>query len=549
MKYKRICGSLALIITLTLLIMVPATPTHAITEHIGLYPNQGRIGDWIEVDGWYFESDKLVAIYLSSEKAEEGELFGEAITVYEEILKVSIDSDGDFTHTYHFQVPDALTDGDVIEDVHGGYYYVYAAYYPHDDHIVEIRGFTVLNGEIELDLEEGIVGTEVTINGEGLRPEQQITVTYDEEEVAIASGDSQTDDEGSFTCTIIVPESTFGSHTITVTDVSGNNPDAEFTVQPAITIHPPTQAAGKEVNVSGTGFGRRKIITINFDDSEVPTTPDVLSTDSFGSFACSFLVPFRDSLGTSTIEAIDSSCDTAEAQLTVLAGISMSPITSLTSPGHVGIELDIHGVAFTPNTTIDITYSNNDETIPIATDSTDGYGSFQVYLTIPPSSAGDHDITASDGTSTATVTFIMESQPPSMPTPLLPEGASTAQAETYFQWEGVDDISQPVTYTLQVAADSDFTNIVLEKKGLTTSEYTLTVEEQLASTERDAPYYWRVKAVDAASNESEWTYPISFYVGVSWTKLPVWLWYILGGLGVVLIGILGLWWRRRRAKK
>jgi hypothetical protein len=141
----------------------------------------------------------------------------------------------------------------------------------------------------------------------------------------------------------------------------------------------------------------------------------------------------------------------------------------------------------------------------------------------------------------------MESQPPPMPKPLLPEAVSTVSAETYFQWEGVDDISQPVTYTLQVASDSDFTNIVLEKQGLTTLEYTLTGEEQLAETEKNAPYYWRVKAIDGASNESAWTYTISFYVGVSWA-LPVWVWYILGGLGVVVAGMLGLWWRRRAKK-
>lgn len=549
MKYKRIYGSLVLIIILALLITIPATPAHAITEHIGLYPPQGRIGDWIEVDGWYFDPSQLVALYFSSEEAEEGESFGEAITTYQKILQVSTDSSGYFTHTYHFQVPDALTDGDVIEDVHGGNYYVYATYYPHDDQIVEIRGFTVLDGEIEPDPEEGIVGTEVTISGEGLRPEQQITVTYDDEEIAIASGDSQTNDEGSFTCTIIIPESTLGSHTITVTDVSGNNPETEFTVKPAITIYPATQEAGKEVNVSGTGFGRRKTITINFNDSEVPTTPEVVSTNSFGSFNCSFLVPLHDSFGPVTIEVFDSGCNSCVAQLIVLAGISLSPATSTASPGHVGMEINIHGVAFTPNATIEITYSNNDETIPIATDSTDDYGSFQVYFTIPPSSAGDHDITVTDGISTAIVTFIMESQPPLMPIPLLPEGASTARAETYFQWGGVDDISQPVTYTLQVASDSDFTNIVLERKGLTTSEYTLTAEEQLAQTEKDAPYYWRVKAVDAASNEGAWTYTMSFYVDVSWTTLPVWLWYILGGLGAVLLGILGFWWRRRRVKK
>jgi len=46
---------------------------------------------------------------------------------------------------------------------------------------------------------------------------------------------------------------------------------------------------------------------------------------------------------------------------------------------------------------------------------------------------------------------------------------------------------------------------VLEKKGLTNSEYIITEEEKLKLTEKETPYYWRVKAVGSAFNESEWT--------------------------------------------
>jgi len=125
-----------------------------------------------------------------------------------------------------------------------------------------------------------------------------------------------------------------------------------------------------------------------------------------------------------------------------------------------------------------------------------------------------------------------------MPVPLLPKVAGMAEAEAYFAWEDVDDLSG-VTYTLQVASDADFTTIVLENKGLIYSEYTITKEEKLDPTERKTPYYWRVKAVDGASNESEWTLPWLFYVGFSWTP------YIWIGLGVLLLTILGFWVRRR----
>jgi hypothetical protein len=87
--------------------------------------------------------------------------------------------------------------------------------------------------------------------------------------------------------------------------------------------------------------------------------------------------------------------------------------------------------------------------------------------------------------------------------------------------------------------------IVLEKKGLTNSEYTITEEEKLESTEKEVSYYWRVKAVDSAFNESEWIPSGLFYVGFSRSSIPDWLQYTFYGIGGILIAILGFWVRRR----
>jgi hypothetical protein len=136
----------------------------------------------------------------------------------------------------------------------------------------------------------------------------------------------------------------------------------------------------------------------------------------------------------------------------------------------------------------------------------------------------------------------MESQAPPVPIPLLPEVASTVEAEAYFDWGDVADPSS-VSYTLQVASNADFTNIVLEREGLPHSEYTLSKGEKLESTKKEA-YYWRVKTVDGARNESEWTSPGLFYVGFSLTSMPGWVWYILYGLGALLLGVIGFWVRK-----
>ena len=128
---------------------------------------------------------------------------------------------------------------------------------------------------------------------------------------------------------------------------------------------------------------------------------------------------------------------------------------------------------------------------------------------------------------------------------LLPEDATEAEAEIYFDWENVDDPSG-VTYTLQIATDVDFNTVVLEKEDLTSSEYFITEGEVLLPTMKEAPYHWKVKAVDGAFNESEWSTPMSLYIGSSFT-LPDWAKGILIGIGVLLIGFLAFWVGRRTA--
>ncbi len=64
---------------------------------------------------------------------------------------------------------------------------------------------------------------------------------------------------------------------------------------------------------------------------------------------------------------------------------------------------------------------------------------------------------------------------------LLPEVATTREAEAYFDWEDIKHLSS-VTYTLQIASDKDFITIVRKKKGLTNSKYTIIEEEKLKLT-------------------------------------------------------------------
>lgn len=530
-RHNKLFRILASGIILALMVVaIPVTPTLA-AEAIQVDPDEGEIGDEdIEISGSKFDAYYTVYIYLSSSEANLGDDIDE-LDAYEEVERELTTADGTFNTK--FDVPYELTEGSNPEDVYGGDYYIYVTY--RDSPIEASAKFTVINGEIKLDPDKAAVGTEVSISGEGLRQGQNITIDYDEDYVDIVSGDTETDSEGEFTCTIIVPESTIGSHTITVTDESGNKPEAEFSVKPKITLAPTPAAPGNTVEVSGTGFTESEYITITFDEHRVSTNPIEIKTSHKGSFSGSFLVPSYTTAGISEVKASDSSANKARTNLTISAGISLSPPTSQTSPGYVGMELTVYGAGFIADSTVTITYN---EATTVATALTGTYGNFLATFTVPPSVAGSHIVTATDDTNTLTAVFTMDAKAPPIPVPLLPEVAGTVGAEAYFDWKDVEDVSG-VTYTLQVSPDSDFNTIVLEKKGLIHSKYTITEEDKLDPTGNKTPYYWRVKAVDGASNEGEWTPPGLFYIGSSWT-LYIWI-----GLGVLLLAILGFWLRRR----
>ena len=209
--------------------------------------------------------------------------------------------------------------------------------------------------------------------------------------------------------------------------------------------------------------------------------------------------------------------------------------------GNVGTIIMVSGTSFKVDGTVTIKYDDSE----VAKAITNDIGAFSVAFNVPASTSGKHTITATDGANTIPLNFTMESKPPPAPILTLPQEANKVEAETLFDWDDVDDPSG-VTYTLQIASDEDFDSIVLEKPGLTKSQYTLTPAEALESTEKDAPYYWRVRATDGASNEGEWTDSGQFYVGFAF-DMPSWVLYALIGLGGLLLLALGYWMGRRTA--
>lgn len=215
-------------------------------------------------------------------------------------------------------------EGDEAEDVRGGTYWVYVTM-AGEDEIKAVAPFTVIAGEIELDTAEGVVGTQVEISGAHFAD---------------------------------------GEHTITAKDESGHRAEAVFAVKPEITISPTSGAAGDEVTVIGSGFGGEMNVAIILNGKDVA----IDKTNEYGSFTASFDVPDV-AEGSYDIEVEDEDGNKDEADFTLhihmATEVSISPITSQASPGHVGMDIAISGAGFIANREIIITYAT--EPIVVAT--------------------------------------------------------------------------------------------------------------------------------------------------------------------------------------
>lgn len=570
MKYAKIIRILGMAVILSLLMMaLPLAPVLAAND-ITLSPTEGKIGDTINISGsnfLYGSQERQARIIVSSQQATINKNIGTDVTVYRVMTYAQIQlADEPFPGTFSasFQIPDTITDHttSTTVPVTSGTYYVYISITTlagESPVIVSVASFTVIGGEISINPSEGPVDTFVEITGTSFATNQAITVTFGGNSAPIEDGSTQTDSNGSFSSFIIVPETTAGAKIIAVT-VGASTVEANFTVKPDIIITPQSGEAGTEVTISGTGFARRpKEAYIYFNSQRLDV---VAPMDTRGSFATSFFVPEGLAAGVYSIEAEDDDQNLATASFTLNVApapepppeptpaptptppLSTSSLSINQSGNFIGSLIGIGGAGFKPNATVTVKYDDQE----VATATADNLGVFVVTFEAPPSKGGAHTITASDGTNSAETTFTVESVPPDVPPPLLPEMGVKVKSPVTFDWESVTDDSHPVTYTLQIADDEDFDedSIVLEITEIEESEYILSTAEELELAAQERAYYWRVRAVDGASNASEWTGAGEFFVAPPFS-IPNWALYTFLGIGAVLIFGIGYWLGRRTA--
>jgi len=480
-RYNKMLLTLAIALPL-LAVLVPSTPAQA-APAITLSPASGAIGTRVIITGTIFDSYKGDNIYVFFDDTE--------ITD----SPLTVDETGTFT--IPFNIPDGTT---------AGRHWIEARSETKSTSMLAKNFFIVEEPAIKLDVADGSVGTEVTISGRGFYAGRTVTFYY-YNTIGEKLGTEAASPVGDFSYHFTIPNSTAGEHKVAAKNAEGDSAETEFEVIPSIALNLASAGPGELLSIRGIGFGYRGEVDINFGTYPVAKA----RSDEHGNFEVQFNIPAVKP-DTYDVKALDEYGNIDKAKFVTTAGASLDQTS-----GSVGSRLTVSGSGFEPGETVAVDYDN----LRVTTATTDNNGAFKTSFNVPLSGSGSHVITVSDGINTKKFAFAVESEAPPVPGLLLPANSSETRAKAYLDWQDVADPSLPVAYSLQVATDQNFSSPVLEKEGLTESEYKLTEEERMAAVKQYAPYYWRVKATDSANNESEWSTTWSFYVGAPPPPTPL----------------------------
>jgi hypothetical protein len=472
----------------------------SVVPKLTISPQSGVVDDRIDLNGSGFTANSPITIFWDNDAISTGAIIA--------------DSNGSFAST-DFVVPGSTEGAHTIRARDGGYASATAS---------------------------------VEVIGRGFESNRSIDLTFSGISVATTPDNIVTNSSGTFTARFTVPGVAAGSYTIRATD-GINDTSAAFSIEARLNLSPASGHVGSEVTVSGNGFTPEGRVAITYDTEQVVT----VTTSNAGTFSVSFTVPAskggphsvtaRD-LSNQTISAVGTfTMETVAPSVPLLVQPEYDTQASVTPLFKWTAVTDPSGVTYQLQVARDSTFSRIVLSKPDLTEP-----SYQVsqgekldltkkdnpyYWRVRAVDKADN---SSQWTSPASF-YTEDSTPPGTPTLLRPQYGANSNGETFFDWSDVSDPSG-VTYQLQVAGDIDFSSLLIDKQGISLSEYTVTQAEKLPRTSGDSPYYWRVRAIDGAGNAGDWSSPGAFYVGF---LLRGWVLYLImgiGGLVILLFGIL-----------
>lgn len=460
--------------------------TFSVVIEIDLSPATATVGSRVTVTGRGFATSSSVSFNL------------DGVAVPSATTRTS--SNGSFT--YGFVVPPAVGGDHTLEAV--------------DDSDNSATADLTVVPSIALNPPSGSAGVSVSVTGSGFSASQTVTLRYNAARVSTSPPVVATDSNGSFRAAFVVPESTSGSYTLEASDGT-YSATASLLIVASASVNPMRGGVATAVTVKGAGFSSRGTVTVKYDGNQVAQ----VTADDNGAFSTTFNVP--NSPGGNHVITISDGIDTATSTFTIVAAVSLNPAS-----GFVGGDVLASGTGFMANSTVTIRYDANQ----VATATSDASGTFSATFKAPASKGGNHTVTATDSANTATFVFAMDSTAPPAPSPVSPQDGArlsiTGNIRPTLRWSSVADPSG-VTYVLEVDTNPDFSSPILEKASISANHYTLVAAEALP----EGRYYWRVRVVDGASNESAWSQPFLLKSGL----MPPWALVLIIVLAAVAVGV------------
>ena len=212
--------------------------------------------------------------------------------------------------TFDVSVPDGVATGDVkvvVTDSAGR---------------VGEATITVTKAALMLDPEEGLIGSDLMVSGEGFPANDLVLIMYNGNTITTAN----TTSTGTFSKGIVVPSSgiaTGGSYSVTaesqINDKAVSASKTHKTPKPAITLSDESATAGSSLSIDGANFkGFVQVYRIEVGGQNVTTLP-APATDRWGSFSATVQVP-QLSPGRYAVKAIveDANGDSATEFLQVV---------------------------------------------------------------------------------------------------------------------------------------------------------------------------------------------------------------------------------------
>jgi hypothetical protein len=261
------------------------------------------------------------------------------------------------------------------------------------------QDFTV-NPSVKISLDEGTVGTEVTLYGFGFDASQGIQVKFNDTVVSSSSAPTA-DSRGSWEFPYTIPPTPAGAYTFDIGPRSSPSVvvlRTSFRVTPAITITDANPddgiysgTVGQKIEINGTGFkANEQGIKITFDGEPVNVNSPVVA-DENGSWQAEIAVPSlqRGTYAIGSSGELTRARDVPTVDFIVGAGILLEPASA-----KVGDTISVTGGGFAPEETGVKVYFGSSLVSTTAIAVSKG-GTWESSFTLPISTYGSHEVSAS----------------------------------------------------------------------------------------------------------------------------------------------------------